>query len=402
MPGRKEIYLFGSHAAQGILGRSIVRFNEEGVLDTTYGTNGLFEKADSTLELSYSNFTVDSQGRAYFVGWPISNQGAVITRLSNTGKLDSTFGTGGSLSLIPSVPAGRSYSHIRVATTLADDSILLAGYAATVRFGTTRSWVIWKILPSGQLDTSFGSNGVASVDTNTGDEPAVLTVANTGEIYMSGRRADTAKTWVVTKFSAAGVLDTAYGTGGFASVGTGTDFTIRDMIVDQTGGLLAVGQATGTTNKPQGLVTRLLATGAVDTAFGTAGRTFINFYSYPTPTVSDNFADASNRVWLDATGRILVGGHAGYASSGVVYSTVVRLLTTGAFDSSFFGAPTSFFGSAPSALALVGNYTFIGRIPSTNISVGEQRPVFPSSDGKYIIAVVLQANTTVHSFVRWN
>ncbi len=400
VPGRKEVYLFTSHATQGILGRSIVRFSEEGVLDTSYGSNGLYEKADSTLELSYSSFTVDSQGRAYYVSWPNGTngpQGALVTRLDTTGKPDSSFGTGGSLKLNPSEAAGQLYSQIRVATTLADDSILLAGYAATARFGTTRSWVIWKLLPSGQLDTSFGSNGVASVVTNAADEPAVLSVAKTGEIYLSGRRADSAKTWVVTKFSAAGVQDTGYGSGGFAAVGTGTAFLINDLMVDQAGGLLAVGQATGTTNKPQGLVTRLLATGTIDTAFGTAGRTFINFYNQPTPVGSDTFNDTANRVWLDATGRILVGGYAldkSFNGTALSYSTVVRLSPAGVLD-------TTFFGGAPTALAQASNYGFTSRFANTNIWEAEVRPVFPSADGIYVIGVLLQAFTSVHSFVRW-
>ncbi|OYT90317.1 MAG: hypothetical protein CFE43_18870 [Burkholderiales bacterium PBB3] len=400
VPGRKEVYLFTSHAAQGILGRSIVRFNEEGVLDTAYATNGLFEKADATLELSYGSFTVDSQGRAYVVSWPNGSngpQGALVTRLDNTGKLDTSFGTGGSLKLNPSEAAGQLYSQIRVATALADDSILLAGYAATTRFGATRSWVIWKLLASGQLDTSFGSQGVASVATNAVDEPAVLSIAKSGDIYMSGRRADSAKTWVVTKFNAAGVQDTGYGVGGFASVGTGTALLISDMVVDPAGGLLAVGQATGTTNKPQGLITRLLANGTLDAAFGTAGRSFINFYNQPTPVVSDTFNDMANRVWLDASGRILVGGYAldkSFNGTATSYSTVVRLSSTGVLD-------TTFFGGAPTALAQASNYGFISRFANTNIWEAEVRPVFPSADGTYVIAVLLQANTSVHSFVRW-
>ncbi len=407
VPGRKEVYLFGVHATAGILGRSIVRFNEEGVLDTGYATNGLFEKSDATLELNYSAFTVDSQGRAYMVAWPNGTngpQGALVTRLDATGKPDTTYGTGGNVQLNPSEAAGRRYSQIRVARTLADDSVLLAGYAATARFGATRDWVIWKLLPSGQLDTTFGTKGVASVTTNAVDEPSVLSVSSAGDIHLSGRRADNPKSWVVAKFSAAGVLDTGYGSGGFAVVGTGTSFSMRDMVVDAAGGLLAVGQATGTTNKPQGVVTRLLANGVVDTAFGNAGRTFINFYNYPTPAVSDTFDDTANRVWFDSAGRILVGGYAldkSFNGTSTAYSTVVRLLATGAPDSSFFGAPTSFFGSAPSALAEMGKYTFIGRFRSTNVWEGEVRPVFPSADGQLIIAVLLQANTTVHSFVRW-
>lgn len=400
VPGRREVVLFGTHGTQGILGRSIVRFSEDGVLDTGYGTQGLFERADTTLELNYSAFTVDAQGRAYYVAWPNAGngpQGALITRLDVSGQPDNSFGTGGSLRLNPSEAAGQPYSHIRVATALADGSVLLAGYAATARYGATRAWVLWKLLPSGQLDTGFGRDGVASVMTNAIDEPSVLAVAPSGDLYLSGRRADSAKTWVVARFNAQGQHDAQYGRGGFASLGTGTSFFIYDLRVDPAGGLLAAGQAIGTTNKPQGLVTRLLASGAVDTAFGTGGRSFINFYNQPTPVVSDTFNDTANRVWLDAAGRILVGGYAldkSFNGTSTAYATVVRLLPSGALD-------TAFFGGASTALAQAGNYGFISRFANANVWEGEVRPVFPSADGQFVIGVVLQAFTTVHSFVRW-
>ena len=247
------------------------------------------------------------------------------------------------------------------------------------------------------LDTNFGTQGVASVVTNAADEPAALTVANTGEIYLSGRRADSAKTWVVTKFSATGSSDASYGSAGFATLGTGTAFLINDLMADPAGGLLAVGQATGTTNKAQGLVTRLLANGTMDAAFGTAGRLFINFYNQPTPVGSDTFNDTANRVWLDESGRILVGGYSldkSFNGTALSYSTVVRLSSAGVLD-------TTFFGGAPTALAQAANYGFTSRYINTNIWEGEVRPVFPSADGTSVIGVLLQANTTVHSFVRW-
>ena len=400
LPERRQIYLFGSHGTAGILGRSIVRLTEDGAVDATYGTNGVYERSDPTLELNIRAFAVDSSGRAYVVSWPNGSdgpQGAQVTRLDATGQPDTTFGAAGSVTLNSAQPAGHPYSHIRVATTLADDSLLLAGYAATTREGTTRSWVIWKLLPGGQLDTRFGNQGVAAIPTGAADEPSVLTVARSGDIYLSGRRGDTDKTWVVARFDADGVPDAAYGSGGFASVGTGTARAVHDLRVDSAGGLLVVGHATGTTNRQQAWVTRLQPTGRVDADFGTQGQTFVNYYNQPTPVGSDTFADTATRVWFDGSGRILVGGYAldkSFNGTSTAYSTVTRLLPGGQID-------PSFFGGVPNALAQAANYGFISRFPATNIWEGEVRPVLPAADGSSVLGVLMQANTTVYSVVRW-
>ena len=52
-------------------------------------------------------------------------------------------------------------------------------------------------------------------------------------------------------------------------------------------------------------------------------------------------------------------------------------------------------------MAQAANYGFISRFPATNIWEGEVRPVLPAADGNSALGVLMQANTTVYSVVRW-
>lgn len=386
-PSLNAVYIYGTSPTAGILGRTVRKFDYEGKQDTSYGTAGSLTINSNELEQSYSGFAVDGLGRAYVVG---ASNGAAITRYNAQGTIDSSFGSNGRLSLTAAgIGLKLSVLQLRTAIALADDSILLAGnaYSLTTAF-TENQWVVIHLKADGTLNPSFGTGGVASVKTGTNDSPALINRGGDGSIYLTGKTADTAS--VVFKFNGAGKLDESFGTAGKASFGTGSTTTIHDVAIDSSGALFGIGtQSPGTVK--QGLVSKLTAAGKADTSYGTAGKAIVNYYEiFPG---SDSYNDELTNGWFDQDGKLMVGGMAYQTGTKADYLTVSRLNTDGSVDTSF---------NDRTDVTRAERVTFSSyAVDLTWDYPGVRAPVFPNPTGTHIVTLGVQANTRVYSFMRW-
>lgn len=144
---------------------------------------------------------------------------------------------------------------------------------------------VWRLLPTGALDPSWGTNGRADfANTRLSDlaltPGGALLIANANAVY---------------RLTGAGVVDPAFGTGGGVTLPTGA---VDSLAVTPTGLIYAAGRSAQTVD-----VVRLGPRGALDPAFGTNGRA-----SYrPTPSLGwtlDSLHQASTAVQSD--GRIVL------------------------------------------------------------------------------------------------
>jgi uncharacterized delta-60 repeat protein len=158
---------------------AVARYLPEGELDPGYGDDGVAHAATVGVVPAFSleavrgvnGLAVDPSGRALLL-W----QGAKLTRLTAEGRLDSSFGAGGTAAL--------SSYHFNDLTVLFDGSVLLAGYAYGSPF-----MVAAKLRPDGSLDQTFGHQGYAKVEigpseTNAGARR--VAVSTNGKIVLAG------------------------------------------------------------------------------------------------------------------------------------------------------------------------------------------------------------------------
>jgi uncharacterized delta-60 repeat protein len=156
----------------------LYRLLPSGALDTSFGLNGAFVLSDGTTrrEAGYS-VSVDPAGNIVVAGGRGGN--LLVVRITPSGLLDSSFGTGGTFTG-PEVIA----NNVRI------ESAPAGGYRLIAPIATGTGWdcTVVGLTAAGALDTAFGTNGLAvppsaSVGENHCSSLAVL---NDGRIVVGG------------------------------------------------------------------------------------------------------------------------------------------------------------------------------------------------------------------------
>ncbi len=233
-----------------------VRFSTNGTLDPDFGTNGRVQlNLGNGFPSGGSNDNCAAVGRQsdgrLVLGGSMHNNDFALARLTSNGTLDPTFGTAG---VVRTDVTGRGDNGSAVAIQ-SDDKILLAGTCFGSQFGLVR------YTAAGALDSTFGTDGV--VLTESGKSLAYVTgvvVDSTGRILVSGYTNDgyqTAGNLVIFRYTAAGVLDSTFGTGGKVTTGPGTTTDdLQRLALQPDGRILAAGSAAGETGQVNFALTR--------------------------------------------------------------------------------------------------------------------------------------------------
>lgn len=191
----------------------------------------------------------------------------------------------------------------------------------------------------GQLDTTFGSGGIAlaGVSDAAGQAGCAPVVQADHKILTCGTRAangSSGKDFVVVRFGADGSLDTSFSFDGVATIdfdnGHGRDRG-TGLALQSDGKIVVVGSTTTATGSSTHFaIARLDADGTLDTTFGAGtGKTTVEFN-----LVGGTVTDAATSVAIQPDGKIVVSGYAETANGGTNVA-IVRLLSDGTRDSSF-------------------------------------------------------------------
>jgi uncharacterized delta-60 repeat protein len=108
----------------------------------------------------------------------------VVVRLRSTGRLDSRFGTGGQA--VPALP-GTTLDGVRAIAVFRDGRIVAAG---TLRLSDGVTYmVVFRLLPTGESDPSFGAGHGYVVTGPPGSELGAMVMDANGTITLGGSRA---------------------------------------------------------------------------------------------------------------------------------------------------------------------------------------------------------------------
>jgi uncharacterized delta-60 repeat protein len=175
----KIVGMFTSTAG-GIKGISLARFTDTGALDTSFGSGGYVAPVATTAVDGTIDLAVQSDNNIVAFGDLILSRQDVVARyLGTTGALDPAFGTGGVVTL-----PGDSLSAM---ASQADKKIVITGPAAFTDGSTVRGVQIFRFTSGGLLDDTFGDNGV--VVTSFGTEQMnveALAIQPDGRIVVAG------------------------------------------------------------------------------------------------------------------------------------------------------------------------------------------------------------------------
>jgi uncharacterized delta-60 repeat protein len=153
---------------------SITRFNADGTIDTSYGTSGTTNQSFSAGRDYINDIHVESDGTIYAVG--CSQVGGVgdsfcdmiVAKFLPTGALDTSFGSSGSLSIDYSAGNWDEYNKV---LKVSDDVFLLLGLT---RLAGDAHIIITAIDSDGNLITSFGTSGHYTYNVGTGLEEMIV------------------------------------------------------------------------------------------------------------------------------------------------------------------------------------------------------------------------------------
>jgi uncharacterized delta-60 repeat protein len=235
-------------------------------LDTAFGVNGRV-----AVELGAGNsghaVVVQPDGRIVVAG--SSLQGASrhfsLVRFNRDGSLDTTFnGTGAVIT-----PVSSGDSEALALGQLPDGRIIAAGYGHN---GVDRDFALVCYFADGSLDLSFGENGVV-IDRvgNSHEEITAMLVDSEGMITVAGSvTGTTGRVLAVARYYPDGAPDAAFGEGGASLVGVGADATAEGIVAGVQGGLVVSGscEADGHTTL---MLVGLTSSGAIDPGFGVNG-----------------------------------------------------------------------------------------------------------------------------------
>ncbi len=249
-------------AGAALIHTLLVRFNADGTPDPTFGTNGVVIDNISNgtnLQDTAQGAVVLGNGEVFTTGIAADSSGgrSLLLRLHRTdGSLDPAFGNSGTVliagagsSAVP-VPALQG-GQLLVSSTLTQDP-------------THRQFVVYRFNPNGTPDTTFGTNGIASGPVSNNPAGPLLVLPD-GGILQAGTIAGQG---VVARYTPNGQLDTTFGSGGVAQTGV-----LASAVAPEPDGKILVGGVTNTTGSfPRGYgVTRLNPDGTPDVGFGAGG-----------------------------------------------------------------------------------------------------------------------------------
>jgi uncharacterized delta-60 repeat protein len=332
-----KILLAGYSGNSGNEDIALVRYNANGSLDTSFDSDGkILTQIGAGTDAAWS-LTIQQDSKILLGGW--SNDGIqdnfALVRYNTDGSLDADFDGDGKVV----TPVGSGGSSGRGVAVQSDGKIVLAGIASN---GGNTDFAVVRYNNNGSLDTDFANNGKAITAVgNSTDYAYSIAIQADGKIVVagysySGSNAD----FAIVRYNSSGTLDTGFDVDGkvIASIGAGNDYALK-VAVQPDGKLVVVGSATIGSSSDIAVV-RLNPDGSFDLTFSDDGK----LTTLVSPT-----SDASWDVTVEPNGRILV---AGWSQIGARYDfTLLRYVGATALESwryNHFGSTVN-VGSAASA-----------------------------------------------------
>ncbi len=312
----------------------LVRYQRDGAIDTTFGTNGVVTTDVSTGSDVANAVAIQADGKIVVAGSAdVSPKGKsfAVVRYNADGSLDGTFGNGGKV-----ITSFGSQSDEAFAVVVqADGKIVLGGHYRSATLGL--DFALARYEANGTLDSSFGVNGLATTPVRVGNSRdsiyalALQTIGGEQKIVAVGGEGD----FVLSRFNANGSVDSTFRMGQTLDAEFGTVIgAARAVHVSADNKIIVVGHA----NNDFALL-QLNEDGTNDTAFGGSG-------AIVTKVSAINWNTATAVVRQD-DGKVVVGGWVYSGNSSSADFVVARYTTAGVLDASFGTAGMTITPVAP-------------------------------------------------------
>ena len=306
----------------------IIRYNADGSLDTTFGTDGIIIAAFSTQYDTLNAVEVQADGSIVVGGY--TQNDFLLARFTPNGQPDSSFGTNGVvltnyyMSIVSSSEDG-----INCIAIQDDGKILVGGFA---NYFSSSPYAIARYNTDGTLDNTFGTDGKTLLNHNfnlSSGEKEIFDIIITaeGQFYAVGKAEQSHNSayfdQMIAKFNSDGSLDTSFAVNGVRHFSLNFDSLFKEIKFQDDGKMVIVG------NRGVAMtIVRLTENGILDPSFNEDGR---HTPAFPSLGGVAGFAES---VSIQPDGKILMSGTVNGDGSEPT-SVVVRYLPNGEFDPTF-------------------------------------------------------------------
>jgi uncharacterized delta-60 repeat protein len=301
-------------------------------LDPSFGTGGIVTTGDAHGG-RWSALHANADG-TFLAAGEVGNDQVAVARFSATGALDASFAADQPVPGILAFGGGQGAVTPKSLIVLADGHILVAATALTAG-GIEPGIIVARLTAAGHLDTGFGSGGVAVVTTSAGGVTlGHIALQSTGAIIVVGTHQITTNSGVLARLTAGGAADTSFAGGGQVRVLLGTSgVRLDDVAIDGSDRIVATGwRTTGSPTKGQLAITRYSPGGAIDLTYGTGASGYV--VTDLDGASASTYDVEGKRLRLSADGHATVAARVTGAGANHLLG-LARFTPNGALDSSF-------------------------------------------------------------------
>jgi len=284
----------------------LVRYNSNGSLDRSFGNGGIV--TTTFPEGSYAfDVALQSDGKIVAAGTvfvdfnpgDLSDTDFALARYNSDGSLDTTFGSGGTVTTDFFGNEDDAFSIL----IQPDGKIVAVGSANDP--ATFYDFAAARYLSNGTIDTTFGVAGKVSTDfgDQNFDRARSAALQADGKIVAAGfaiSQNGGVQNFAVARYTSNGVLDTTFSGDGKTQIDFGNCCQSATKVLLQSNGkIIAVGGSNGESSEDDFLLARLNSRGSLDNTFGIGGKVRTSF---------GDLNGGANGAALQSDGKIVAVG----------------------------------------------------------------------------------------------
>jgi uncharacterized delta-60 repeat protein len=300
-----KIVVTGNDYSSGLSDFVLVRYTANGVLDSSFGMSGrVSTDFNSSNDLAAA---VIQQGDKIVVAGRASNANFAfdfaLARYTADGVLDSSFGTNGKVTTDFSGLADGANSVL-----LREDKIVVAGYSSGAH--TYDDFALARYQSNGMLDSSFGINGKVITDFNGNTDQANSMLLQGDKLLVAGS-CNYYENFALARYTKDGMLDPSFGENGKVTTDfRGSYDAVANTMAVQGDKILVAGYTTWQNpNRDDDVfpvadftLVRYNINGGLDSSFASDGKVITDFDRYS--------SERANSVVLQGN-HIVIAGDAG-------------------------------------------------------------------------------------------
>jgi uncharacterized delta-60 repeat protein len=215
---------------------ALARYNSNGILDTTFDGDGKVT-TDFGSDDTASSLAIQSDGKIVVAGQSLGSiqYDFALARYNSNGSLDTTFGSDGKVTTDFSGDFDGAYS----VAIQSDGKIVVAGGSTN---SSVHNFALARYDSNGGLDTTFDGDGKVTTDFGGDDEGAFsVAIQSDGKIVVAGHSGNIdSSDFALSRYDSNGGLDTTFDGDGKVTTDFGTGFDRAYGVAIQSDGKIVV------------------------------------------------------------------------------------------------------------------------------------------------------------------